>query len=249
MHFIWSQALWALLSLPLLIILYIWILRRRRSYAVQFSSLQIVRGAVSWRTRYRRHIPPALILMAITVGIIGLARPTATVTLPADYMTLVMAVDVSRSMLAEDVEPNRIKAAQAAVKEFIRELPVDIRVGIVSFAGTAQVVQAVSESRTDLVEAIDRFQLQRGTATGSGLLLAHNTLIDSLKPNEEVLYQVQFGPMNLAQGLFSITVAFGENDISNRQNIFRIQSAIYFQVTNAHHGWAPFQFQPKWQII
>ncbi len=76
-----------------------------------------------------------------------------------------------------------------------------------------------------------------------------NPLIHSLKPNEEILYKVQFGPMNLAQGLFSITVGFGENDISNRQNIFRIQSAIYFQVTNAHHGWAPFQFQPKWQIV
>jgi lipopolysaccharide transport system ATP-binding protein len=76
-----------------------------------------------------------------------------------------------------------------------------------------------------------------------------NTVINSLKPNEEILYKVQFGQMNLAQGLFSITVGFGENDISNRQNIFRIQSAIYFQVTNAHHGWAPFQFQPKWQIV
>jgi Ca-activated chloride channel family protein len=193
MHFIWSQALWALLSLPLLIILYMWILRRRRSYAVQFSSLQIVRGAVSWRTRYRRHIPPLLILMAIIVGIIGLARPTATVTLPADYMTLVMAVDVSRSMLAEDVEPNRIKAAQAAVKEFIRELPVDIRVGIVSFAGTAQVVQAVSESRTDLIEAIDRFQLQRGTATGSGLLLALATLMPDAGINlESAIYGESF---------------------------------------------------------
>jgi lipopolysaccharide transport system ATP-binding protein len=76
-----------------------------------------------------------------------------------------------------------------------------------------------------------------------------NPIDNSLKPKDEKVYQLQFGPMNLAQGLFSITVAFGENDISNRQNIFRIQSAIYFQVTNAHHGWAPFQFQPKWHVI
>jgi lipopolysaccharide transport system ATP-binding protein len=76
-----------------------------------------------------------------------------------------------------------------------------------------------------------------------------NLLDNSLKPHDEKVFQLQFGPMNLAQGLFSITVALGENDISNRQNIFRIQSAIYFQVTNAHHGWAPFQFQPKWQIV
>lgn len=76
-----------------------------------------------------------------------------------------------------------------------------------------------------------------------------NPLYSSLKANEEKVFQLEFGPMNLAQGLFSITVALGENDISNRENIFRIQSAIYFQVTNAHHGWAPFQFQPKWDIV
>jgi lipopolysaccharide transport system ATP-binding protein len=76
-----------------------------------------------------------------------------------------------------------------------------------------------------------------------------NAMENSLKPNDEKVYQLHFGPMNLAQGLFSITVALGESDISNRQNIFRIQSAIYFQVTNAHHGWAPFQFQPTWKIV
>jgi len=76
-----------------------------------------------------------------------------------------------------------------------------------------------------------------------------NSIDNSLKPKDVKVYQMQFGPMNLAQGLFSITVALNENDISNRENIFRIQSAIYFQVTNVHHGWAPFQFQPKWQIV
>ena len=76
-----------------------------------------------------------------------------------------------------------------------------------------------------------------------------NPFEHSLKPNEEKVYQIQFGPMNLAQGLFSITVALGENDESCRENIFRIQSAVYFQVTNAHHGWAPFQFQPQWQFV
>lgn len=76
-----------------------------------------------------------------------------------------------------------------------------------------------------------------------------NPIDNSLYPKDVTVYQIQFGPMNLAQGLFSITVALGENDISNRHNIFRIQSAIYFQVTNAHHGWAPFQFQPNWQIV
>jgi Ca-activated chloride channel family protein len=185
MQFIWPQVLWLLLLTPLIILLYWWMLKRRRAYAVPFSNLQQVKKAVGWRSSYRRHIPPILLLLASIAGMIGLARPTATVSLPADYMTLVMAIDVSRSMLAEDVKPNRIKAAQAAVKDFIGELPKDIRVGIVTFAGTAQLVQSVTESRTDLIEAVDRFQLQRGTATGSGLLLALATLMPDAGINLE----------------------------------------------------------------
>jgi Ca-activated chloride channel family protein len=92
--------------------------------------------------------------------------------LPAQYMTIAMAMDVSRSMQATDVEPSRITAAQAAAKAFIEDLPPNVRLGIVSFAGTAAVVQTPTENRQDMLAAIDRFQLQRGTATGSGLILA-----------------------------------------------------------------------------
>jgi lipopolysaccharide transport system ATP-binding protein len=76
-----------------------------------------------------------------------------------------------------------------------------------------------------------------------------NLLVNSLEPGYERIYKVDLGPMHLAQGLYSITVALSENNVECRENIFRIQSAIYFQVTNAHHGWAPFQFQPKWEIV
>lgn len=194
MHFIWPQALWLLLFVPILVALYCWLLRRRRAYAIPFSTLQIVRQALGWRSSYRRHLPPLLLLLASIAGIVGIARPTATVSLPADYMTLVLAIDVSRSMLAEDVKPNRMKAAQAAVKEFIAELPKDIRVGITTFAGTAQLAQAVTESRTDLTEAVDRFQLQRGTATGNGLLLALATLLPDAGINLETsIYGDNFG--------------------------------------------------------
>jgi Ca-activated chloride channel family protein len=118
----------------------------------------------------------------------------ASVVLPADYMTLVLAIDVSRSMLAEDVEPNRIKAAQAAVKDFIRELPPSIRVGVVSFAGAAQVVQGITDQRDELVASIDRFQLQRGTATGSGLLMALSTLLPNAGIDlEAAIYGQGFG--------------------------------------------------------
>jgi Ca-activated chloride channel family protein len=98
------------------------------------------------------------------------------VTLPSQFMTIALAMDVSRSMQATDVEPNRLAAAQTAAKSFIQELPKNVRLGIVSFAGTAAVVQTPTESRDDMLAAIDRFQLQRATATGSGLLLALSML-------------------------------------------------------------------------
>jgi Ca-activated chloride channel family protein len=116
-------------------------------------------------------------------------------------MTLVMALDVSRSMLAQDVPPSRIEAAKDAAKAFIRELPPQVRVGIVSFAGSAQLAQQVTDQREDLLAAIDRFELQRGTATGSGLLLALSTLMpDAGIQLESALYGSSFGSYSAPGG-------------------------------------------------
>ncbi len=176
MHFLWPEVLWSLLLLPLLVLGYRWMLRRRRKVAVLYPSLSLIRPAMGKGQRFRRHIPPALLLGAFAVALVGAARPSAEVVLPADYLTLVLAMDVSRSMLAQDVKPSRIEASQAAVKAFLQELPPDVRVGVVSFAGNAQVVQQITENKEELIASIDRFQLQRGTATGSGLLVALNAL-------------------------------------------------------------------------
>lgn len=177
MHFIWPELLWGLLVLPLAVAAYMWLLRRRRRQAQVYPSLLLIRPALGRFPAWRRHLPPALLLLALAAGLLGAARPSARVVLPADYLTLVMALDVSRSMLARDVPPSRIEAAQAAAKSFLEQLPANVRVGIVSFAGAAQLAQAVTDQREDLVAAIDRFQLQRGTATGSALLLSLATLL------------------------------------------------------------------------
>ena len=176
MQFIHTHMLWSLLLLPLLVAAYVWLLKRKRQQVVVFSGVSWILQNMALPSPWRRHVPPALIGLAVALLLLASARPMARVTLPADYMTLIMAMDVSRSMLAEDVEPSRIKAAQKAAKEFLQDLPRNVRVGIVSFAGNAQVVQHVSQDKDALVAAIDRFQLQRGTATGSGLLLALSTL-------------------------------------------------------------------------
>jgi Ca-activated chloride channel family protein len=176
MQFLQPLMLWSLLLVPLMVVGYLWLLKRKRKQVVAFSAVSWILQNMDTPSPWRRHVPPAILAIALALLLLASARPMARVTLPADYMTLIMAMDVSRSMLAEDVEPSRIKAAQKAAKAFLQDLPPNVRVGIVSFAGNAQVVQHVTHQREELIAAIDRFQLQRGTATGSGLLLGLATL-------------------------------------------------------------------------
>jgi Ca-activated chloride channel family protein len=105
------------------------------------------------------------------------ARPSAVLTLPSHHDTVILAMDVSGSMRATDVQPNRLVAAQAAAREFVAKQPRRTRIGVVAFAGTAAVVQAPTHNREDVTAAIDRFQLQRGTAIGSGIIVALATLL------------------------------------------------------------------------
>jgi Ca-activated chloride channel family protein len=121
-------------------------------------------------------VPPALLLLAIGTLLVAMARPLAVITLPLSQRTIILAMDVSGSMRATDVQPSRIVAAQEAAKAFVNGLPREVRVGVVAFAGTAAVVQAPTVSREDVIAAIDRFQLQRATATGSGIILSLATI-------------------------------------------------------------------------
>ncbi|MDP2418926.1 MAG: VWA domain-containing protein [Hydrogenophaga sp.] len=172
MTFLWPQFLWLLLALPLLVLIYLWLLRRRQNTALRFASLAIVREALGKGPGWRRHVPPVLLWLALAAMLLASARPMATIVLPSQQQTIILAMDVSGSMRATDVEPNRLEAAQAAAKAFLAELPRHVRVGIVAFAGTAQVVQPITLSREDLVAAIDKFQMQRATAIGSAIVVA-----------------------------------------------------------------------------
>ena len=176
MVFIWPTLLWLLLLAPLLVLLYWWLLHRRKKTALTYSSLSLVREAMGPGQRLRRHIPPLLFLLALVALLLAAARPMAVIILPAQNQTIMLAMDVSGSMRATDVEPDRITAAQNAAKAFIADLPRHVRVGIVAFAGSAQLAQLPTQSHEDLVKAIDSFQLQRGTATGNGIMLALATL-------------------------------------------------------------------------
>ena len=176
MTFIWPEMLWGLLAVPLLIALYVCLLRRRKKSSLRYASLGLVREAMGKGLAWRRHLPPALLLAAITTLLVAAARPAAVISLPSAEKTIVLAIDVSGSMRATDVQPDRITAAKEAAKAFVADLPRSVRIAVVQFAGTAAVVQAPTLSRDDVVAAIERFQLQRGTAIGSGIVLSLATL-------------------------------------------------------------------------
>ena len=171
MSFVWPQYLWLLLIVPVLVAAYVAVLRRKKA-AVRYASIGLVKAAIGPAQRFRRHVPPLLFLLALIGVLIAIARPSAMVTLPSDARTVIMAMDVSLSMRATDVDPSRIVAAQTAAKQFVQDLPADIRAGIVTFAGTALLVQPPTKNREDLVAAIERFQLQRHTAIGSGIIVS-----------------------------------------------------------------------------
>jgi Ca-activated chloride channel family protein len=172
MTFLWPQMLWLLLLVPLAVLGYWLLLRRKKKAALRYASLALVKDAMSTGQRFRRHVPPLLFLLAFTLLLLAVARPAAVVTLPSQHETVILSMDVSGSMRATDVKPSRIVAAQEAARAFIDKQPKTTRIGVVSFAATASVVQSPTHSREDLLAAIERFQLQRGTAVGSGILVS-----------------------------------------------------------------------------
>jgi Ca-activated chloride channel family protein len=181
MTFLWPDLLWLLVAVPALIGLYVLLLRRKKKQVLRYASLGMVRDAIGAGQRFRRHVPPLLFLLALIVLVVAVARPTATITLPSQHETIILAMDVSGSMRAADVEPNRIGAAQAAARAFIADQPASARIGVVSFAATASVVQPPTRNREDILAAIDRFQLQRGTAVGSGILVSLKTIFPDVE--------------------------------------------------------------------
>ena len=181
MTFFWPEMLWLLLLVPALLGLYVLLLRRKKKAALRYASLSLVREALGAGQRFRRHVPPALFLLALALMLFAVARPSAVVTLPSQHETVILAIDVSGSMRATDVKPNRMVAAQEAARAFVADQPKTTRIGVVSFAATASVVQSPTHSREDILGAIDRFTLQRGTAVGSGILISLKTIFPDVE--------------------------------------------------------------------
>jgi Ca-activated chloride channel family protein len=189
MFFLWPEYLWLMLAVPLLPAAYVWLLRRRRQTAVRYSSLGVARAAMSGRS-WRRHVPPALLLLACAIMLFAAARPMAHVPLPWARSSIMLAMDVSLSMRVSDVKPTRLAAAQEAAKLFLRDLPSNIEVGLVTFAGSSQVAQRGTLDRAPVIAAIDGFQMQVGTAVGNAIVLC----LSELFPDHNIdLGEMTFG--------------------------------------------------------
>ena len=178
MTFLSRDLLWLILSVPALAGAYLFLIKRGRTVVI-CSDLALVRSAIARGAGLRRHLPPLLFLAAIVALLLATARPAAVMPMLAAQRTVVMVIDVSLSMAATDVAPNRLAAAQAAAKRFIHSQPRDVKIGVVAFAATADIVQAPTANRAQLEQAIDRLDLDYHTAVGSGIIAALLTLFPS----------------------------------------------------------------------
>jgi Ca-activated chloride channel family protein len=170
MNLLWPWLLLLLLLIPLIIALYVWMLRRKRKYAVRYSSLSLIRAAQPERARWRQHLPFALFLLALVSLTTAMARPVAQVEVPLSRTTIILAMDISRSMCATDVAPNRLTVAQEAALAFIEDQAAGTQIGIVAFARFAAIVVPPTNDKEVLKEAVNNFTTSLGTAIGSAIL-------------------------------------------------------------------------------
>lgn len=172
MTFLFPEMLWLLALLPAVAYGYFVLLRRRKKLVAQFPNLALVREALGARSWLRRHLPALLLLLGFAAALLATARPAATLRLPYAYDTVILTLDISRSMAADDVKPSRLAATQAAVRSFIAGQPRHTRIGLVAFASTAAVVQAPTNDAETVLAALDQLQLQNSTAIGTAVLVS-----------------------------------------------------------------------------
>jgi Ca-activated chloride channel homolog len=178
MSFQWPGFLVLLAVLPLIVAVYLWVLRRRRRFAVRFSSLALVRAAQPRHSWLRRHLPFALLLAALASLIGAVSRPMAVVQVPSGQATIILALDVSRSMCSTDIPPSRLAAAKDAALSFINRQAPNTQMGLVAFAGFSALVQAPTTDQNLLTDAVRGLSPGRGTAIGSGIFESLNAIAE-----------------------------------------------------------------------
>jgi Ca-activated chloride channel family protein len=168
------QPAWLLAIVPVLLVAagYLWRQWRRRADAVRFSNVDLLRTLAPRGLGWRRHLAAVALLLSMLVLATAMARPAVDTRIPLERATVVLAIDVSLSMQATDVAPNRLAAAQEAAKQFVAQLPASYNVGLVSFAKAANVLVSPTKDRSTVTQAIDGLQLAEATATGEAVFTA-----------------------------------------------------------------------------
>lgn len=176
MTFLWPVALLGLLVVPAAVLFYVVVQRRHRREAERFGAPPLVAGLVSARPGWRRHVPFGFALAALAALVVGVARPEATVSVPKEEATVVLAIDTSRSMAADDLRPNRLAAAREAARAFLEHVPEKYRVAMVSFSSEAQIVLQPTVDREAAALALAELRLGSGTAIGDAIVRSLETV-------------------------------------------------------------------------
>lgn len=172
MSFQWPLALVGLVVVPVLVALYVLRERRRTDFAARFTTPALLPNLVDAAPSWRRHLPLAVLLVALTAMVVGVARPHATVSVKREQATVILAIDTSLSMSAQDVKPTRLQAARNAARTFLERIPSKYRVAIVGFAGRAYVALPPTEDRTLARAALRTLHPAEGTSLGDAVALA-----------------------------------------------------------------------------
>ena len=223
MSFIWPFMLTLLLLIPVLVVVYILLQRRRQKYALRYASLSLVKEALGRGPGWKRHVPAALFMLALVAMIIALARPEATTLVPSAEGVIILAIDVSGSMTATDLQPNRLEAAKAAAKAFVEKQPETVQVAIVTFSDNAFVVQPPTEDKNSLIAAINRLQWQRGTAIGRGLVASLDAIAEKtgkggeINLNQDPSTSTEPQPTPMPQGQYQNAIIVLLTDGENNQ--------------------------------
>jgi Ca-activated chloride channel family protein len=186
-----------LLAVPALLAAYLWQLRRRRRQAVRYSNVALVKTAAGPVRRWRRHAPVALVLASLALLGLASARPTVRADVPVSSSTIILALDVSGSMCATDVVPNRLAAAQAAVREFVENQDDETKLGLVIFSGFAQLAVAPTTDRDELLSTLDDVTTGRGTTIGAAILRSIDAIAEldpGVAPSDPVEVPSTDGP-------------------------------------------------------
>jgi Ca-activated chloride channel homolog len=176
--FLEPARLWLLVVVAALAVLYVVLQFTKPRYTVRFSNLELLDKVAPRRPGWRRHLTAGVFVAALATLVVSFAQPVMTVDVPTERATVVLAIDVSLSMAAEDVRPNRLVAAQDAAREFIRELPDRLNIGLVSFSGTAQLLVPPTREHEQVISAIDRLQLDKATAIGDAVKLSLDVIAE-----------------------------------------------------------------------